>query len=91
MIRPKPIKKVNNIYQIDEGIFDILKAIITGKSSDITKIPDKELSKQGRALKKATIALEKEFRQKAKAKGVDPKQYAKDIIKQRDLRLAAAK
>ena len=57
MVKPKLVKKVNSVYQIDEGIFDILKAIITGKSSDITKIPDRELSKQGRELKKATIAM----------------------------------
>ena len=57
MIRLKPIKKVNNVYQIDEGIFDVLKAIITGKRSDITKIPDNELSKAGKDLKKATVAL----------------------------------
>ena len=81
MVKPKLVKKVNSVYQIDEGIFDILKAIITGKRSDITKIPDRELSKQGRELKKATIAMEKEFRQEAKKKGVDPKQHAKDLLK----------
>ena len=86
MIRPKPIKKVNNIYQIDEGIFDILKAIITGKSSDITKIPDNELSKAGKDLKKATVALEKEFRKEAKKKGVDPKKHAEDLLKQYGIR-----
>ena len=81
MVKPKLVKKVNSVYQIDEVIFDILKAIITGKSSDITKIPDRELSKQGRELKKAIIAMEKEFRQEAKKKGVDPKQHAKDLLK----------
>ena len=81
MVKPKLVKKVNSVYQIDEGIFDILKAIITGKSSDITKITDRELSKQGRELKQATIAMEKEFRQEAKKKGVDPKQHAKDLLK----------
>ena len=81
MVKPKLVKKVNSVYQIDEGIFDILKAIITGKSSDITKIPDRELSKQGKELKKATIAMEKEFRQEAKKKGVAPKQHAKDLLK----------
>ena len=45
------------------------------------KIPDRELSKQGKELKKATIAMEKEFRQEAKKKGVDPKQHAKDLLK----------
>ena len=68
MIKPRLVKKVNNIYQIDEGIFDVLKAIITGKSSDITKIPDNELSKAGKDLKKATVALEKEFRRMPRKK-----------------------
>ena len=86
MVRPKLVKKVNSVYQIDEGIFDILKAIITGKSSDITKIPDRELSKQGKELKKATIAMEKEFRQEAKKKGVDPKQHAKDLLKKYNIK-----
>jgi len=86
VVRPKLVKKVNSVYQIDEGIFDILKAIITGKSSDITKIPDRELSKQGKELKKATIAMEKEFRQEAKKKGVDPKQHAKDLLKKYNIK-----
>ena len=86
MIRLKPIKKVNNVYQIDEGIFDVLKAIITGKRSDITKIPDNELSKAGKDLKKATVALEKEFLKDAKKKGVDAKKHAEDLLKQYGIR-----
>ena len=86
MIKPKLVKKVNSVYQIDEGIFDVLKAIITGKRSDITKIPDNELSKAGKDLKKATVALEKEFRKDAKKKGVDPKKHAEDLLKQYGIR-----
>ena len=79
MIRLKPIKKVNNVYQIDEGIFDVLKAIVTGKNTDITKIPDNKLSKQGRDLKKATNDLNKRFEAEAKKYGLSPEDYAKKI------------
>lgn len=79
MIKPRLVKKVNNVYQIDEGIFDILKAIIKGKNSNITKIPDSKLSKQGRALKKATLDLEKKFADEAKKLGMTPEEYSAAI------------
>jgi hypothetical protein len=79
VIKPKLVKKVNNVYQIDEGIFDILKAIVTGKNTDITKTPDSKLSKQGRALKKATLDLEKKFAAEAKRLGMTPEEYVADI------------
>ena len=40
----------------------------------------------GKDLKKATVALEKEFRKDAKKKGVDPKKHAEDLLKQYGIR-----
>jgi hypothetical protein len=62
------IKKKNNRYQIDEGIFDIFKIIIGGKI-DVKKMKDNELSKKGLALKKSAIAFEKEMLSKARKEG----------------------
>jgi len=62
------IKKKNERYQIDEGLFDLLKIMIGG-NIDVKKTPDAKLSKKGRALKKSAIAFQSEMEAKAKKEG----------------------
>tara|TARA_R110002020_G_scaffold213290_1_gene420062 strand:+ start:610 stop:861 length:252 start_codon:yes stop_codon:yes gene_type:complete len=62
------IKKKNNRYQIDEGIFQIFK-VLMGGDIDIKKMKDKDLSKKGKELKKAALGFEKELLAKAKKAG----------------------
>ena len=62
------IKKENNRYQIDEGVFDLFKIMFGGKI-DVKKMKDSELSKKGLALKKSAIAFEKEMLDKARKEG----------------------
>ena len=62
------IKKKSERYQIDEGLFDLLK-IIVGGNIDVKKTPDRKLSKKGLALKRSAIAFEKEQLDKARKEG----------------------
>ena len=50
-MKNKVVERRNGRYQINEGIFDIIKILITGSAGDIKKIKDKNLSKAGRELK----------------------------------------
>jgi len=76
------IKNFNGHYQIDEGIFDIIKTIITGKNDPITTTPDSKLSKKGRELKKAAIAYKEEIEKEARKKGVSAEEEAKNTLDQ---------
>lgn len=75
------IEKINGRFQVDEGVFDIIKTIITGKNDPITTTPDSKLSKKGKELKRAAIAYKNEIEADAKKKGVDAEEEARANLK----------
>ncbi len=70
------IKKRNEIFVVSEGIFDFIKAIITGKV-DVAEIDDEDLSKGGKDLKKAIKNMEKRVEKEANKKGMSVDQLIK--------------
>ena len=76
----KVVERRNGRYQINEGIFDIIKILITGKSSDLTKIKDKKLSKAGKELKKNMIAVDDALEDEAKNQGKTKDEYIQDML-----------
>ena len=79
-MKNKVVERRNGRYQINEGIFDIIKILITGKSSDLTKIKDKKLSKAGKELKKNMIAVEDALEDEAKNQGKTKDEYIQDML-----------
>ena len=79
-MKNKVVERRNGRYQINEGIFDIIKIIITGKSSDLTKIKDKKLSKAGKELKKNMIAVDDALEDEAKNQGKTKDEYIQDML-----------
>ena len=75
----KIVERRNGRYQINEGIFDIIKILITGKSSDLTKIKDKKLSKAGKELKKSMIAVSDALEDEARSQGKTKEEYMQDL------------
>ena len=79
-MKNKVVERRNGRYQINEGIFDIIKILITGKSSDLTKIKDKKLSKAGKELKKNMIAVDDALEDEAKNQGKTKDEYIQDML-----------
>lgn len=79
-MKNKVVERRNGRYQINEGIFDIIKILITGKSSDLTKIKDKKLSKAGKELKKNMIAVDSALEDEAKNQGKTKDEYIQDML-----------
>ena len=79
-MKNKVVERRNGRFQINEGIFDIIKILITGKSSDLTKIKDKKLSKAGKELKKNMIAVDDALEDEAKNQGKTKDEYIQDML-----------
>ena len=82
----KVVERRNGRYQINEGIFDIIKILITGSAGDIKKIKDKNLSKAGRELKKSVVDMSSALDKEAKKQGKTKEEVTQDILDQLGLK-----
>ena len=72
------VKKTERGYIISEGLFDFVKAIVSGKV-DIAGTKDDRLTDQGKKLKKGILDMEAELEKEARKAGMSPEEYVKKV------------
>jgi len=86
-MKNKVVERRNGRYQINEGIFGIIKAFLVGKTSDIRKLDDKKLSAAGLEMKKNVMNMEKIIDKMAAVEGKSKEEYTQNIAKELGIKL----
>ena len=86
-MKNKVVERRNGRYQINEGIFGIIKASLVGKTSDIRKLDDKKLSAAGLEMKKNVMNMEKIIDKMAAVEGKSKEEYTQNIAKELGIKL----
>jgi hypothetical protein len=83
----KVVERKNGRYQINEGIFDLIKIFLGAKSTSIKKIDDKKLSKTGKEIKNSLMQMDRIVKAKAAEAGKSEDEYIEDLEKQLGVKL----